>query len=394
MAQSGSGAQSYLAVIKQDPATPRTIPATPALQKINFISDSLGMKAKTKKSKHIRNDRMSTGVTLTGFDIGGGYPFEFQYENSKNDELLAGALMAQSWSTPIVDADISAGTFTIAGAVLDLSGAVVKPTIINGQCLKISGTTTNGENDGFYQFFVTGAANVYTVVPPPAANETFAVGVVANGSMIRNGSFKQPFYLERGHTDIAEYFKFLGMVVDKFSLDFKDQTDVTGNFDFVGLDLKPEQATETGAVYTDVTDTPVFSTSTNLKEVFIDGVKQEGCFIKDFDFTLDNKITAKTGLGIYGACDTTAHQLNIAGKIKMYFENTAMFEKFKAGTPFALRWTVMDANGHGYIFTLPRLQLSDDKINVKDVDSDIFDDGAYIASADNVTGCMIQIDKF
>ena len=35
---SATGSQAYLALIKQAPATPRVIPDTPVMQKVNFVS--------------------------------------------------------------------------------------------------------------------------------------------------------------------------------------------------------------------------------------------------------------------------------------------------------------------------------------------------------------------
>lgn len=393
MAESASGAQSYLALTKQVPATPRTIPNNPVMQKVNFSSEKLGMNIKTNKSKHIRNDRMTSGITISGFDVSGDYDFEFQYENSKDDELLCAALMSENWSTAISDLDISGSEITLSNNRISFVNSANAPTIIAGQVLKISGTA---ENDGFYELNeVSGTPDVYEMSPAPIADETLSATAKLNGSMIRNGTFKQPFFIERGHTDIQEFFKFLGMVVDKLTLSFKDQSEVTGKYSFVGLQLiEDDHQIETGATYNNPADTIPFSTATNLVSMLIDGTIQDGCFIKDLDFTIDNNQSAKTGLGIYGACSTNAHSLSITGKINMYFEDVSTFSKFKKGTPFSLRWVVSDGTGHGYVFSLLRCQISKDAINVKSADSDVMENASFVCSADNVKQAMIQIDKF
>lgn len=388
-----TGSQSYIALVKQTPATPRVIPGTPVMQKVNFVDDDLNRTNKTKKSAHIRDDRMNNGLTIQGFDIGGGYNFEHTFENSLFDELLAAFLWAEAWSTPQVDIDLEGGSFTVAGAVLDLTLATAAPTVVDGQKLYIKSTANSGENDGVYTLTET-ATDVYSVTPAPDANETFGAGVVANGSMIRNGKFYQPFFIERGHIDVSQYFKFVGMACNILTLAFMDQEDVTGAFQFVGLTSQLDQAIESGATYTPVTTNPVFSTALNMPAVSIDGVIQAGCLVKEMDLSVDNKVTPKTGLGVFGACQTNFHSLDVTGKITLFFEDETMYDRFLNGEKFSVDWDVIDANGHGYSYNLPSLQINEDSVNVSGVDDDVMDDATYSASV-NVAGThMIQIDKF
>lgn len=313
---SATGSQAYLAIIKQDPATPRVIPTTPVLQKVNFVSDDLGTEITTKTSDHIRDDRMTSDITTTGFNVMGGYDFEFQFENSLLDELLASFLWADGWET---------------GGTLD--------------------------------------------------------------EYVKNGKFYQPYYIERGHTDVSEYFKFLGMAANVLTMSFADQSDVTGNYSFIGLTSQVDSIVETGATYTSAAVTPIFSTVTNIPEITIDGVAQTSCFIKEMDMEINNNVTPKTGLGVLGACETIPHRLSITGKITMFFEDSTMYDRLLAGTPFAVTWTLTDADANSYKFTLPRVKLDADTINVGGVDDEVMDDASYVALADETLGCMIMIER-
>ena len=105
-------------------------------------------------------------------------------------------------------------------------------------------------------------------------------------------------------------------------------------------------------------------------------------------------MTPKTGLGNLGPCEAKAHKLGVTGKITMFFEDSAMFDRLLAGTPFSVDWVLEDSTGAGYAFSLPRLQLTDEDNNVTGVNDDVMDDVTYLASADITTGCMIQIDKY
>lgn len=314
---SASGSQAYIALIKQDPLTPREIPATPVMQKVNFVDDDLSTNITTKTSEHIRPDRMTTDVTITGYTVAGGYNFEFQYENSLDDELLQAFL----WS----DADWA------AGGTLD---------------------------------------------------ET-----------IKNGVTYQPFFVERGHTDANQYFKFVGMACNTLSLAFADQADVTGTYGFVGLTSQLDQAIETGATYAEQTTNPVFSTVTNVAEITIDGGVLDDCFVKEMTLDINNNVTPKTGIGILGACETKAHRLSITGSISMYFEDEQMYTRLLSGTAFSITWTLTDGLGNSYKFILPKVKLDADAINVTGEADEVMDEATYVALYDDVSGSMIQIER-
>jgi len=392
MSKNATGANSYVAVIKQDPTKPREIPVNPVMQMINFDADTMSLELETGVSNHVRSDRMTPDLNIKGFTIGGGYSFEFQFENSLADELLQAFLWAKNWTTPWVEVDVAGAVITAAG-VWDMSGVVSPPEITSGQGFKLSGTGNSGENDGFY-YLTEVSADTFQMEPPPKADETLVTGAVLTGSMIRNDSVYQPFFIERGHLDVTQYFKFVGMSANVMTLSFPDQDDVTGSYDFVGLFRKLEQAIETGATYTQPTNNPVFSTSTNMPLAMMDGIPLESCFIKELDMEINNNVTPKTGIGVYGACATNAHRLSITGKISLYFENENTQERFENGTPLSISWVVEDSSGHGYMFRLPRIKYDTAKANVTSVDDDVMDDASYVATADPETLCMIQIDKF
>lgn len=310
-----TGSQSYVAMVAQDPANPGTIPVTPVMQKVNFLSETLAAQIATKTSDHIRDDRMTTDITTTGFTVAGGYAFEFTYENSLADEMLAAALFGE-WS--------AGGTLT---------------------------------------------------------------------DILKNGKVYQPFFIERGHTDVDEYFKFIGMSCNTFNLDLSDQSDVTGDYGFIGLAAQVDQAIEAGATYTPVTQNRVYSTVTSIPEISIDGTPQDSCIVKSMTLALNNNITPKTGLGVLGACETNEKRLSITGAITMYFEDSVMYQRFLEGTPFSISFTLQDADGLTYIFTLPRVKLDADTVQTTGIDDDVMDNATYVALYDEATDCMLQIEK-
>jgi hypothetical protein len=392
---SSVGSESYIAFVAQDPATPRTIPNSPTLQKVNFTEDSLETNVSTKMSEHIRDDRMIADVNRTGISIGGGYSFEFQFANSGiTDPMILAALCCEEWSSiHSVPGSVSivGAVATASGSTLDLTtGAVVPDNIQDGQTIRLSGSSSN---DGFYTLIESETQNIYITTPSLSSDETFGAGVTIDGEMARNGKHYQPFFIERGHTDIDEYFQFMGMALNIMTLEMTDQSDVMGSFDFVGIDSDIKQTAE-GSSYVDVPSTNVFSTSIDVAQFSINNTVQESCVVKEMDLQIDNKITPKTGLGVFGACETKAHTISISGNLSAYFESSAMYNRLLNGTAFSVSFVMMDSSGNGYRFTLPRLKLDTDKINVTGKDDDVMDETSYVATADPVTGCAIQVDRF
>jgi len=308
---SATGSRSYIAMIKQAPTTPRVIPTAPVMQKVNFVSDDLHQTIATKVSAHIRSDRMTSDLTRTGYSVGGGYNFEFQYENSLADELLLAALWCEEFTANVAE----------------------------------------------------------------------------------NGSFYQPFYIERGHADVSQYFRFLGMVVDKMTLNFPDQAAVTGSYQFVGLESSLYQAVFLNSTYTEPAATPIFSTVYHVTEIAIDGVALTSCLVKDMTIEINNNVTPKTGIGVLGACETVPHTFAINGKITLYFEDESFYAKFLAGTAFSLGVSLLDENGDGYDFLLPRCKIQAETVPVTGQDADIMENVTYIAIYDPTEECMIRVTK-
>jgi len=397
MSDSANGSSSYMAIVKASRDNPRAIPTTPTMQKVNFSEDSLQTNIKTKTSNHINDSGMVIDVNRTGVSIEGGYSFEYQFNNSgESDQVLLALMGQEDWSdihSVAGPVDVSGGAVVASGSLLQLATAATIPdNIVDGQTVRLAGCA-NAANNGFYVLTATANANEYTTVPALSIDETLPATATVDGQMARNGRYYQPFFIERGHTDISEYLQFMGMAANMLKLEMKDQSDVTGSYEFIGLDSGIVSA-PVGSSYTDQPLTPVFSTSIDIREILIDGVIQETCLVKDMDMEISRGITPKTGLGVFGACSTNMKTLQITGKLTMFFEDSTMLDNLKNGTAFSVAWTFLDTLGNGYRFTLPRVKLSEDKNNVSGSEDDVMDEASYVATRHPATNCAIQIDRF
>jgi hypothetical protein len=240
---------------------------------------------------------------------------------------------------------------------------------------------------------VDGAANTYKMTPHPPADETFGSGVVLRGQWLKNGAEYTPFFIERGHVDVDQYFQFLGMAVDTLSITIPDGDFVTSKYGLIGFasDLKQ---TPHFAAYSNPSSNESMTSSVAVKSIRIDQVQVPNCQVQKASIDIKNNVKAKTGVGVLGACATIAHQSEVKGKLTMYFDDETQYLRLLSGTEFAFGFDLLDKAGNGYSVDMMRCQLDTDKINVSGVDNDVMDDGSFISLADNNTTSNIIISRF
>lgn len=372
-------------------------PSTPTLQKLNNTEEDINFAIKSRVSDSKRSDRMNSDVILTTAGTVGGFDFEFQaLASGADDSLLLGALFCEKWSgvngADAASMDITGAVITAATKTFDLSAVsgLDSSKFFVGKNFYLL-TTTN--NKGFYKIASITSPGVFVVAETLAADETAAAGVLIKGQTAKNGIYKHSYTIEKFFEDVSESFTYKGMVVDKLSIKFQSEKAVTGKYDFVGKDVVIGSS-EIGSNYTDEPTTPFLAANFNVKTVKIDGLAIEDCLLESIDLELKNNVDGKTAVGVFGYCRTREGSFDLGGKISMYFNDSTMYQKFITNTAFSLQFTLFDNLGNYYIFTMPRLKLSNDEVFSKGKSSDVMDNAKYEALADNTTGCAIQIDRF
>lgn len=212
-------------------------------------------------------------------------------------------------------------------------------------------------------------------------------------NVAKNGSFYQPFFIERGHTDVAQYFRFIGMACNKMTLNFPDQGEVTGSYQFVGMESSINAAVVAGATYVEATTAPVFSTVYHISQIAIDGTPLSSCLVKDMTLEINNNVTPKTGLGVLGACETLPHKLSITGKITIYFTDAVMYTRFTAGTAFSLSVSLLNGTLDGYTILLPKVKINADTVPVTGADANVMENVTYTALYDAGEACVIKVTR-
>lgn len=385
--------RTYVSLIHE--STWGVTPDTPELQKVNFTGESLTFDIQSTVPNSIRDDRMQSDVILTGAGGSGGYEFEMQaLMSGAEDYILIGALWSTLWSGvdgATTTLDIEGAGITAAG-VLDLtSSAGGKGSLVVNQFFQIRNSVSN---DGVYKITaVTDEVNgVFTITPAPSADETFGAGVVLSGEYIRNGITPHSFTVERGHSDVGEYFLFPGMTVNEFSLSVVSEEIVTGSVSFVGKDASVAQA-GAGNTYVSPPITPFMSAAFNVAELLLDGSGIADCLLQSLTININNNVRGRTAVANFGFCSVADGEFSVGGDISLHFNDSSNWQKYRNNTAFSLSFVLYDNLGNAYVVELPRCKFSADNVNASAKNEDVTDEGAYYALVDSTGTYAIQITR-
>lgn len=384
--------RAYIAHIKE--AQWGVTPATPTLQKVNFVSDSLLYAIETTTPESIRDDRQVSDVINISAGNEGGLEFEMQALHSgPGDEWLLAALWAEQWNNTTAKLDWEGAVLAIAGPTIDFTAATGgDPGFSIGDKFVLAGATNAGNNQE-YEVTDNLSAPIYSVDPAPAADETLPAA--ASGyqiEWIKNGLFEHSFSIERGHADVGEYFLYTGMVCNEFSLTFEAGAIVTGSYSFIGKSTAVAQVPNGGA-YEDPSLFPFMSAGFNVKNVEIDGLPIAECLLQSVELNINNNVAGKMAVGAFEYCDTSEGEFEVSGAINLYFNDSTFYQKFVTSDVFALKFTLEDNEGNWYRITLPRCKLSTDVVNVEGKNTDVMDAAEYFAILDEALGCTIMIER-
>ncbi len=353
----------------------------------------------TETSKEVRSDRQISDVILVGADSNGPVPFELSYR--EYDPFFEAALQGtwQAWGTNGVGAVIptsatfAANTLT-AGATT--SGSSIFTSLALGQWVRISGSTNPLQNI-LVQVSKTVAptTTVLTFEGTPFTGATGSGGaaVKVNTSRLSNGTTERTFSLERGHTDINQFFLYRGMMVDKLSLSLKSKSVITGQLDFVGKDAIRNGSTQMGTPAASQTY-DVMNAVAGIGTIQEGGSAISGTALTDFTINLSNNTRARAALGTMGAYSLGSGTLMVEGSMTVYLSDGTLYDKFINQSNSSVVVPMYDAAGNGYVFTVPNMKYKDAKVTGGSLDTDCMLEIPYQAFYDPTTGKTLIIDRF
>lgn len=372
-----------------------TTPATASMQELRLTGESLRFNIGNEVSREIRSDRQVSDLIQTGADCSGSLEWELSY--GTYDAFMAAALFSD-WSADInlSEANSIAATatgFTSSGAE-DHNFADIQP----GQWIKVGGFTANGgENNGFYKVLAA-AAGTLTTSPAPASIEAAAAGktITVNGSMLRNGTTKTSFSLEKVYDDLSPkvYEAFAGMMVNQFSGAVQANSILTGTLEFIGKSASVGTGSMSSGSVTDATTTRVMNAVANVASIQEAGTEVSSGLVSSLNFSVNNNLRGQSAVGVLGFRGVGAGKMDVTGSLTVFFENEDLLAKYIAGTESSLSFQVGDIAGNVYIFTFHRVKFETSDQNAGGQDSDVMETLNWRSIRHATYDCQIQIDKF
>lgn len=347
-------------------------PNTPAFQALRFTGESLNYSATFVASEEIRADRMQVDTTKVSQQGSGDINAELTFGTF--DTLLTGAFMSDwvTTGTPVTATTITLtktngtpNTWSIGGTGLNVLGAP-------GQWIRVvRGALT------FYARMLTVAPTVVTIAPltDVASFVTGTSVTITPANYIRNGVVKKSFTLQKTFNDLAApgFFNFTGAKIGTWNLELATGALVKTSFSVMSKDAVLTAAQNSGATITPANLNPSMNAVDNvLGVVFANDPGGQAYYFNTLKLTLDNQLRAQMAIGVVGLVGIEAGKLKTTGSIEIYFENTTIYDRFRASSKMAIDFLIQDTLGNSYIVTLPSVKFTKCEIVAGGQNQDIF----------------------
>lgn len=379
-------------------ATLGTTPATPALTSIRFTSEDLNFNVEFESSEEIRSDRMRSDTIQVGASADGKIEGELSY--ATYDDFIEGAQFS-SWLTTgaaMVETDISinktAGTPNTY-ALETAAGDFTANSWVVGQFVSVAGFAVAGT---FWAQIVSLAA-LSMVIRPLSDEVDEAAGAsitITPLNFIRNGVERHSYTIQKAFTDLTapEYQNFLGSVVDKMMLKLETKSILTVEFEFVSTSAEMTETQFAGATFNAANTNDVMNAVGNVASITFDGDPGAApYYFNNLELEVNNNVRGQEAVGTLGFIGVVPGRQEINGKLELYFENSSLFDKFRATTAFALSFMVADASGKRYILTIPRAKYTSMEIVAGGLDEDIFASAEFEGLIDSTGTYQFQISR-
>ncbi len=352
---------------------------TPAVgnpKNLRITGESLSYNLSKSSSEEINAYRAVTSMIATSAEASGSINAEMQF--GEYDELMAGVLqstwgafgtngLGTAFSATLTASTITAGTATAGTSLFTLLKA--------GQWFTLSGTGT--ANDG--KLF-----RVSKVTPPTSTVITLDTGTPATPggpyaatvlrvSRLSNGTTQPSYTIERASTDTSEFFAFRGMTPSSLKLSISSGSLSTMEFAFMGRDAVAANATTLPGVPVASQAFPIMSgVSGTACALWAKGAPLAGTFVNSISLSYDNTLRAQSAICSLGSIGIGSGTINVTADLEVYFATgRAFYDEFLSNTDMEIAFTAFDTQGNGYVFTLPKANISSYSISAGGKDQDL-----------------------
>lgn len=181
-------------------------------------------------------------------------------------------------------------------------------------------------------------------------------------NVLKFGTTKKSFTIERGFLDITQYAIYTGMTVDSFSLEVNTDGVIQSTFSFIGQSMTLVQTAQDSA--------PTASTSAE-PFVHLDGIFKEndvsaGCTLLGISMNVSKGLDQLYCLGNDEIKEPAVSMIEVSGTATFFFDDNAMLDKFINETESSLEFTLDDGSANTHTFLLPKVKYNSANIDQSD----------------------------
>jgi hypothetical protein len=361
------------------------IPGTGTPKNLRTTGETFDFNLTKENDKEINANAELTSSTTVSAAAGGDLKVHMQY--GEYDPFFA-AVMRSAWTVfgtngvgSTFTADFTATTITASVAT---SGANSFATLAKGQWFRLS--APSHANNGKLVRVSTAVAPTTTVITldanTPLSTGTSVANCTVSTSRLANGVTLTSFTIQREIGDAGQFFAFRGMYPSKFSTNFASAQLTEGTFSFIGKDSVRDVVTKFPAAATPSLAYDIQNAVTGVGNVWEGGAPLAGTFIKSMSLEIDSGLRAQDAIGFLGMIGAGIGTLMVKGSLELYFADGTMYDKFLNDTYTSITLSSRDSSGNGYVFSLPKVQLTSGKIQAGAKDQDLMASFEYTAYKD------------
>lgn len=351
---------------------------------LRYKSESLNFDISKTASAEINDSRSVGDVTPTSAKTSGGIAMEMRAIGL--EPFLEAALQSEFVGHNGTGIGVSTNTYSNSPDTINASS----PTGVNGftslelgQAFRIS---SDGVNNGkIVRVHPTTAPTESTLTLDPStpllssSNENIYI----QSARLTHGNEQSSFTLEKESSDIGVFIAYRGMTTDKFSLKIASGALTEANFEFMGKDAHEYDATVLPGTPVAADNYGIHSgVSGATNAVWMNGSPVAGTYAKSVDLSYGNGLRSQEAIGELAAVGIGAGSIECTVNMQVYFADKSTFTDFRTNRNQAISFATTDAEGNGYIFTLPRCNITSWKSSAGGKDQDQMVDLTMTAQRD------------
>jgi hypothetical protein len=365
---------------------------TPALQAVQFTSESLKADTSTLRSEVIRADRNSPYIARNDFQASGDIGIELQW--AAYDELMKRALLSSVFTTP-------AGT--ASQAVTSITSNVITftthdPTTNLDQwdwvILKDEGTTTVSPNHLKVGRISAITATTVTLDCVTLTDESTPTNNMSltNSANISNGTTLITFGVQKYNQDLTsdEYVLYTGGAINMFGFGWESDGLITGT---LGMLLKDELSDDTGkGTVTAAVGNPSLNAIDDVEEFYMNGGTTP-INHTSFRWDLNNNLRGRKRVGTLGPFEMGTGTAEVSGSLTQHYLTPDMMDEYLAFNTVELAAKINCAGLGMYVLDLPAVKFSSGQRVAGGRNQDIMGEMAFEAFYDTTMQYTVRIHK-